>query len=347
MDIAIALDDTGSMGGAIGNIVAELPAIISQAQTASGGDLRLGYLTFKDDVTVVHQLNAPLAAVQASISTATASGGAGGPEASDIAKDHAVHNTGGFTAPWRPIATKILILITDAPPGGTDDTHTPGDAHDQRMRDAASYAKSVGIKVSDVFVPTGGDYDGQAAILKEDADTSLGAFITTMQDGSGTADAIKGIIERCGAVTPPPPICPDENIQHWDKIAFSINNPRLAGSLRLTANTPLDIKVLDDPLTVADIKQKVLTFLKAPDNPQNRRAISIIDIEYAIICAKAPSPSTGEGVTLVVPPDLPAEQQQQELNRIEGLQQGQAQPANNTTATTNSSSVDATTSSIE
>jgi hypothetical protein len=61
MDIAIALDDTGSMGGAIANIVGSLPAIIDQAQAASGpdglpdtadDDLRLGYTTFEDEVTI-------------------------------------------------------------------------------------------------------------------------------------------------------------------------------------------------------------------------------------------------------------------------------------------------------
>ena len=67
-----------------------------------------------------------------------------------------------------------------------------------------SLPKSKVIRVSNVFVPTDGDYAGQAAILKDDAETSEGGFITTNPDGTGTADAIKGIIERCGA--PPPSV---------------------------------------------------------------------------------------------------------------------------------------------
>ena len=40
MDVTFAVDDTGSMGGAIDNVKSELPAIITQANSASGGDLK-------------------------------------------------------------------------------------------------------------------------------------------------------------------------------------------------------------------------------------------------------------------------------------------------------------------
>jgi hypothetical protein len=78
-------------------------------------------------------------------------------------------------------------------------------------------------------------------------------------------------------------MCPAKNIQHWDKIVFLIRSPELAQRVNLTANTELDIKVLDDPLKVADLKQKVLTFLNVPDEP--RDSIQILEVRYAIICA--------------------------------------------------------------
>jgi len=53
------------------------------------------------------------------------------------------------------------------------------------MHTHALEAKAKSIKVSDVFVPTGGDYAGQAAILKDDANTSGGVFITTAANGTG------------------------------------------------------------------------------------------------------------------------------------------------------------------
>lgn len=218
MDIAIALDDTGSMEGAIANVVGSLPTIVDQAQAASGpdglpdtadDDLRLGYITFKDDVTVHHELTTDLASVEASIAGTIAGAGGNLPEASDEAKNTAINNlaarpgqTGDFDEPWRAGAVNILILITDAPPGGFDDVTDPADV--TRMHDVAVTAAGLGIRISDVFVPTAGDYAGQAAILEDDALTSGGVFITTAADGTGTADAILTIIETCGTANEDP-----------------------------------------------------------------------------------------------------------------------------------------------
>ena len=57
---------------------------------------------------------------------------------------------------------------------------------------------------------------------------------------------------------------------HSDKIVFFIKSPILAGDLHLVPETEYDIKVLDDPHKVADIKQKVLDFLKYQMNPEIR-----------------------------------------------------------------------------
>jgi hypothetical protein len=84
-------------------------------------------------------------------------------------------------------------------------------------------------------------------------------------------------------------VCPEENVQHWDKILFVITNPQVAKKANVTANTELDIKVLDDPHKVADIKQKVVDFLKLPSS--DKTAIKILDINYAIICALQVPPS--------------------------------------------------------
>ncbi|HXV89470.1 MAG TPA: hypothetical protein VD710_10335 [Nitrososphaeraceae archaeon] len=93
-------------------------------------------------------------------------------------------------------------------------------------------------------------------------------------------------------------VCKVESVQHWDKIVFMVTDPRLASQTNVSANTELDIKVLDDPQKVANLKQKVLDFLGAPNG--NKNAIKIIDVEYAIICATQPPPSND-----VLPPDFP------------------------------------------
>jgi hypothetical protein len=80
---------------------------------------------------------------------------------------------------------------------------------------------------------------------------------------------------------------------HMDKIIFQIiddlraqleaDQPALDAVPKKTA---LDIKVIDNPSTVADLKGKVLTFLGAADTTTNRDAISIDDVEYAVICPR-------------------------------------------------------------
>lgn len=212
LDLVFVIDDTGSMGPAIDSVRSGLATIVETAEQASGGDLRLGLLTFKDDVTVLHALTADVDAVRSSINGIFAAGGGESPEASDEAKNTVVNNlpagvradsaghpgtqNGDFTVAYRPEAEKIVVLVTDAPPGGFDDVSETADR--LAMHQHAVAAKAKGIVIADVFVPTEGDYDGQQALLEDDATTSGGAFITVSSNGSGTAEAISAIIEQCG-----------------------------------------------------------------------------------------------------------------------------------------------------
>jgi len=83
--------------------------------------------------------------------------------------------------------------------------------------------------------------------------------------------------------TTPQAVCPEENVKHWDKIVFMVTSPVLAKKAHVSANTELDIKVLDNPKEVADLKQKVLNFLGVPN--ENKTSLRIIDVEYAIVCS--------------------------------------------------------------
>lgn len=99
---------------------------------------------------------------------------------------------------------------------------------------------------------------------------------------SGMASAAEPIIPP--APTPvPPPAC-----KHWDKIVFKITDAALAGQFKLIANDPYDIKVLDNPKKVADLKGKVLAFLYGPGTAyslSDRTKVQIIDVEYALDCS--------------------------------------------------------------
>ena len=86
---------------------------------------------------------------------------------------------------------------------------------------------------------------------------------------------------------------------HMDKIIFQIVGQLTAlvagDQIELNAVprlTTLDIKVLDDPRTVADVKGKVLTFLGAADTAANRSGIRIEDVDYAVVC---PNPELTTG----------------------------------------------------
>ena len=78
---------------------------------------------------------------------------------------------------------------------------------------------------------------------------------------------------------------------HADKIIFTLTGALAAlqqGDQAALDNVPrdteLDIKVLDDPRTIADLKGKVLSFIRAVDSAVARTAVKIIDVEYAMVC---------------------------------------------------------------
>jgi uncharacterized repeat protein (TIGR01451 family) len=211
MDVVFVLDDTGSMGGALNNVKAAGPSIISQISAASGGNYQLGLITLKqppfgNDYIYVHSILAPGAnPVSNTIQTLTAGGGAGWAEISDEALNTAINllpagtrpQNINFSSPWRPVAKKIIILVTDAPPAGLDDWFVPG-VDDAAAALRANQALTAGIKISAIYVPTW--YDATtAAIMQNYAATSGGYYMQTAPDGSGTASAIASIIKQCGS----------------------------------------------------------------------------------------------------------------------------------------------------
>jgi uncharacterized protein YegL len=208
MDVVFIIDTTGSMLGAIDNVNSELTTILSCIETVSGGDYRLALVTFADTITVLHNFAATnAAAVGTSIAGLTAWAGAGAAEASDEALNTVVNalpaagraQNVDFTPDWRGAGVaKIVILVTDAPPGGFDDTYTAG-VDDVNAHARALEAFGKGIKISAIFVPTSGDYAGQAAIMNDYATTTNGVYVLANSDGSGTGQGILDIISTCGS----------------------------------------------------------------------------------------------------------------------------------------------------
>jgi RNA polymerase subunit RPABC4/transcription elongation factor Spt4 len=93
-------------------------------------------------------------------------------------------------------------------------------------------------------------------------------------------------------------ICPENFVQHWDKIHFILNSSKVAQTLNVSANNEYDIRVQDVGNNITDIKQKVLDFLGVPNATKD--TISIIDVDYSTICASS-TISEGPTVQIVSP----------------------------------------------
>ncbi|QFZ16393.1 vWA domain-containing protein [Saccharothrix syringae] len=206
LDVAFVLDDTGSMGGAIANLKTGITSIVNDVVAASGGDYRLGLVTFKDNIGVHAPLTAGNAAQVTNYVTnvLAAAGGGGEPEASDEALNTVVNNLAAagrpqnadFGGAWRSNATKVVVLVTDARPGGFDDAHTAADVANASTR--ANQALARGVKISSVYVPTSTAYSAAITpIMQNYATTTGGVFTQAAADGSGTAAAIQRFLRDC------------------------------------------------------------------------------------------------------------------------------------------------------
>ncbi len=215
MDVAFVIDVTGSMTGAIANVKAAIPQLMDQVVAASAGDYRAELVTFRDDISVVVPFaSGNRAPLESAVLGLFAAGGNNTPEASDEALRTTINALGpgphqtGTALPFRSSALKIIVLITDALPGGFDDFYTPGvddvDAN-QRALDAAA----AGVRISAVFVPTQGVDPQIVAIMQNYATRTGGIYLQTQPDGTGTADAIREVISACGGGPPPDGGTPD------------------------------------------------------------------------------------------------------------------------------------------
>ena len=122
IDIALVVDDTSSMASVISSLQTEIGNLVT-AVDAISDSFQFSLITFKDTTTqaVSFSIN-NAAAINAAVAAMTTGGGNQIPEASDIALNEAVVQSG-----WRAAAQKVIVLITDAPPGGLDDVADPAD----------------------------------------------------------------------------------------------------------------------------------------------------------------------------------------------------------------------------
>lgn len=217
IDAVFVVDTSGSMGGAIANVKAGLAGILAVANQKSGGDLRVGVVQFSnvsEEINVVLPYTNNNAAITAAINSLSAGGGGGEPESMDDAvwyavtgaTNHActVQTPSGALGAARPVCLKKTFVITDARPGGCDDTYTVGD-DDVSSHGAAKAADATGWRINAIHVLNGFEDAVSGAILTDMATTSGGTYTEVPANGDGTANAILGKFLDCGGAGPSVP----------------------------------------------------------------------------------------------------------------------------------------------
>lgn len=189
LDVAFLIDTTGSMIDEIDSLKSEIVVILNQIEEKSMGDYRLSLITFKDVVTIEVMFSlGNRAEFEATLPSVIASGGIGVAEASDVAVQKSADGDAGA---WRPSGGKLMILMTDAPPGGLDDIYTPG-VDDVAALAAANAANSQGIHIAAVRTP-GDDDANTTPIMQQYADTTNGRHIFSA-DGTMVGAAVSQLI---------------------------------------------------------------------------------------------------------------------------------------------------------
>lgn len=121
LDLAFAMDCTGSMGSYIASAQQNIRTIIEQIVAAEKADVKFALVAYRDHppqessfVTKVYPFTSSLSTMKQCLNECSASGGGDTPEA--VAD--ALHDC--YKLEWREAATKIVILIADAPPHGVE-----------------------------------------------------------------------------------------------------------------------------------------------------------------------------------------------------------------------------------
>jgi len=121
LDLCFICDCTGSMSSYIQAAQKNIHAIVKKITESHGANVRFGLISYRDHppqersyVTQCHPFTESLADMRRYVDSMSAKGGGDGPEAVTAGMQAA------FELPWRPNATKVCVLIADAPPHGLE-----------------------------------------------------------------------------------------------------------------------------------------------------------------------------------------------------------------------------------
>lgn len=217
MDVAFLIDTTGSMGAAIEGIKSGIEEVMDDIEASSGNDYRLALVQigenvsspFNDQVRVDVQFadNNRIDFV-AALALYEASSGGDIPEASDEAVRTAIfamlasernpgEQVGDFTPGFRDAALKIIVLVTDAVPGGFDDAYTHG-VDNVNAHDRAVEAGVRGIRIAAIEAYDFSHGDALNSVMQEYATLTGGLYWRLPPLSAGTAGVLRRVIALCG-----------------------------------------------------------------------------------------------------------------------------------------------------
>ena len=188
LDLALAVDVTGSMGDELSFLQSELRSILASLSARHPQlDIRIGFVFYRDRgdnfITQTVAFGSDLVAAQRQLASHRADGGGDTPEA---LQDAMIRAAG---MDWRQDAVKTLLLVADAPP------------HDQDF--AASWLAAEHLRASRVhIVPVGasGVEDRAEYLMRAMAAATQGRY-TFLTDDSGIGNTHAAPAIDCYLVT--------------------------------------------------------------------------------------------------------------------------------------------------
>lgn len=228
-DIVLVVDETGSMGSAIGSVKADLGSIITSVKGAQP-DAQFAVVSYKDfgdpdPFEVNTDLTADQPTAQAAVDGLTAAGGGDFPEAQLNALWQV--GDGGDTISFRPGSSRIVVWFGDAP------GHDPSGGHS--LSDAITSLQDAGVQVLAISVGANQlNSTGQATAITT---ATSGTFLSGVP-ASEVSDAI-----LAGLSNLPAEVTADVSCDPGLSVAYSPSLPQT-----VTSGTDL---VLDEAVTVA------------------------------------------------------------------------------------------------
>lgn len=215
MDVVFIVDNTDSMNGELlANLQNRIDYILDCIQASSGNDYRLALLTPDEDQVDVRVPFAQnnWAAFQNGLNAVTGSSGVGKPESTDECLDTAINalmaagrtnprnctprssplQIGDFTPGFSNNVVKLVVMITDAPPGGFCDEEDNGAKAHQYAIEAYGNC----IKINAILVETSdGVVDSSAQTVMQDYEhTACGWYSQVPHDGGDIVSAVLKMI---------------------------------------------------------------------------------------------------------------------------------------------------------